>query len=194
MGDVRVVASVERNQIELNQSGGVYQADSIAPLDSTDIVVTATDAAGNSEQEVVSLIVANGWLPPKTDWKNTDFFNIEDYNRIIGNLQYLKALGSSVFYGFPETGNLGDEKNYESMIYAREINAIEDFLEKINAGSYSFDIGSKTTYYANQSTPLYSEFNRIESAILLLYKTMAAHKNALPKLSFRLGSRKGIKV
>ena len=80
------------------------------------------------------------------------------------------------------------------MVYAREINASEDCWENLNLGSYSFDIGNKNTYYAPQSTPLYSEFNRIESAILLLSKTMTAHKEALPKLSFRLGSQKGIKV
>lgn len=134
------------------------------------------------------------WIVPKTDWKNTDYFNIEDYNRIIGNLEYLKVLGTALFYGLPSIASLGDDKTYTSMIYAREINAIEDCLEKLNLGSYSFDIGDKKTYYANQSTPLYSEFNRIESAILLLYKTMTAHKEALPRLSFRLGSQKGIRV
>ena len=134
------------------------------------------------------------WIVPKTYWKSTDYFNIEDYNRIIGNLEYLKALGTELFNQFPQIPSLGDNKTYTSMIYAREINAIEDCIEKLNLGSYLFDIGDKKTYYANQSTPLYSEFNRIESAILLLYKTMTAHKEALPRLSFRLGSQKGIRV
>ena len=133
------------------------------------------------------------WIVPKTDWKNTDYFNIEDYNRIIGNLEYLKTLGSSIFYRFPDTGNLGEKKGYKSPIYASTINAIEDCLEKTNVGSYSFDIGNKPTYYANQRTTLYSEFNRIESAILLLYKTMTAHEKALPKLSVRLGGQRGIR-
>ena len=30
------------------------------------------------------------WIEPKTDWVSTDYFNIEDYNRIIGNIIYLK--------------------------------------------------------------------------------------------------------
>lgn len=134
------------------------------------------------------------WIEPKTDWKSSDYFNVEDYNRIIGNLEYLKALGTSLFYGFPNIASLGAGKTYTSMIYAKEINAIENCLEKLNLGSYSFNIGNKKTYYANQSTPLYSEFNRIESAILLLYKTMTAQKEALPKLSFRLGGQKGIRL
>lgn len=133
------------------------------------------------------------WIAPKTDWEKTDYFNIEDYNRIIGNLEYLKAFGKTLFYDFPEIESLGDNKIYTSMLYAREINAIESFLEKLNLGSYVFDIGEKSTYYANQGTPLYSEFNRIESAILLIYKTMTAHEDALPKLSFKLGDMKGVK-
>lgn len=134
------------------------------------------------------------WIEPKTDWTLDDYFNIGDYNRIIGNLEYLKELGNELFYGIPDIESLGDEKDYTSMIYAREINAIEDCLEKLNINTYDFGIGIKTTYYANQSTPLYSEFNRIESAILLLYNTMTAHKKALPRLSFRLGEQKGVRV
>lgn len=137
--------------------------------------------------------MAETWTEPKTNWKSTDYFNIGDYNRITGNLEYLKTLGKRLFHGFPNLDSLGDNKTYTSMIYAREINAIENFLEKLNTGSYIFDIGEKKTYYANQSTPLYTEFNRIESAILLIYKTMTAHEDALPKLSFKLGDMKGVK-
>ena len=32
------------------------------------------------------------WIEPKTNWTSQDFFNIEDYNRIIGNIAYLKEL------------------------------------------------------------------------------------------------------
>ena len=46
----------------------------------------------------------------------------------------------------------------------------------------------------NGPTPLWNEFNRIESAVILLYKTMVSHKNALKRLDFALGGEKGIKV
>lgn len=90
--------------------------------------------------------------------------------------------------------SLGYDKSYVSMIYSREINNIEQGLEAINQNTYGFDIGEKQTFQANKSTPLWSEFNRIESACLLLYNTMTAHKNALPRLSFTLGSQKGMRV
>ena len=134
-----------------------------------------------------------GWITPKTDWVSTDYFNIEDYNRIIGNISYLKDFAKAIFKSF-DTLSMGEEKTYVSMIYAREMNAIESNLEIINANTYVFDIGDTQTFQANKSTPLWSEFNRIESACLLLYKTMTAHKNALPRLAFTLGGQKGIRV
>lgn len=142
------------------------------------------------------------WIEPKTDWKVSydsdgnytgDYFNFEDYNRIIGNLSYLKEMADALFLRF-SVEDMGSEKAYESMIYAREINVIEDNLEVINQNTYGFDIGDKVTYQANRGTPLWSELNRIEGACLLLYKTMIVQKNLLPRLSFTLGGQKGIRV
>ena len=133
------------------------------------------------------------WIEPKTDWASTDYFNIEDYNRIIGNISCLKDFAEKLFKSF-DTLSMGEEKTYVSMIYAREMNAIESNLEIINANTYSFNIGETQTFQANKSTPLWSEFNRIESACLLLYNTMIAHKNALLRLAFTLGGQKGIMV
>ena len=31
------------------------------------------------------------WQTPKTDWQESDFFNVEDYNRIKGNLNEIRA-------------------------------------------------------------------------------------------------------
>lgn len=133
------------------------------------------------------------WIEPKTDWAENDYFNAEDYNRIIGNITYLKAYLDDLFNDLTNI-SLGDEKTVQSLIYAREMNAIEQALETLNLDTYSLDIGEKQTYKANKATPLFSEFNRIENAILKLYKTMVAHKAALPGLAFVLGRQKGIKV
>lgn len=134
------------------------------------------------------------WTTPKTDWVPTDYFNIEDYNRMIGNIAHLKSLADELFCGFPSIADMGSEKSYASLIYAREMNVIETNLDLICKNSYRFDIGNPTTYQANRSTPLWSEFNRIESACLLLYNTLVSHKNALPRLAFTLGGQKGIRV
>lgn len=133
------------------------------------------------------------WIEPKTDWTSEDYFNAEDYNRIIGNLAYLKAYSDDLFADLTNI-SLEEEKSYTSLIYAREMNAIEQALETLNLETYKLNIGDIQTYKANKATPLWSEFNRIESATLKLYQTMVAHKNALPRFSFVLGGQKGIRV
>lgn len=134
------------------------------------------------------------WIEPKTNWTSQDFFNIEDYNRIIGNIAYLKELVLELFSQPNLRENSLEEKDYTSMIYASEINVIEDNLENINQSSYSLEIGETKTFYPNEKTMNYEELNRIESACLIIYGTLVAHKNALKRLSFTLGGQKGIKV
>lgn len=133
------------------------------------------------------------WIEPKTNWNESDYFNAEDYNRIIGNLAYLEIVSEELFKEI-ELLYMGEDKTYDSLIYAREINAIESNLETINLNTYGFNIGEKMVYKDNGNTPLYSEFNRIEGAILKLYTTMQAHKANLPRLAFTLGGQKGIRV
>ena len=127
----------------------------------------------------------------KTNWTQNDYFNAEDYNRIKNNIAYIREYMEDLFVNLPNV-NLGADKTYTSLIYAKEINAIEDALDGINVGSYGFNIGDKQEYFTNGKTPLWTEFNRIEYAIKLLAETMVAQKNALPKLSFMLGVEKGL--
>ena len=133
------------------------------------------------------------WIEPKTDWTSSDYFNSEDYNRIIGNIAYLKAYLDDLFNDLTNV-SLGAEKDVKSLIYAREINAIEQSLETLNLETYNLDIGETKTYQTNKSTPLWSEFNRIESAIFKIYQVMTAQKMNLQRLSFTLGGQKGFKV
>ena len=133
------------------------------------------------------------WIEPKTDWTSNDYVNTVDYNRIIGNIAYLKAYLDGLFADLTNV-SLGEEKAVESLIYAREINAIEVALETLNLETYKFDIGETKEYMANRRTLDFNELNRIESAILLLYQTMVIHKENLPRLAFALGGQKGIKV
>ena len=133
------------------------------------------------------------WMEPKTDWKESDYFNAKDYNRFIGNLTVLKVLTEELFKTMDLTP-MGEDKTYYSLIYAREINVIENNLETINLNTYGFNIGEKVVYKENGKTPLYSELNRMESTMLKLYTTMQAHKRNLPRLAMTLGGQKGMRV
>ena len=133
------------------------------------------------------------WIEPKTDWTSNDYVNTVDYNRIIGNIAYLKAYLDGLFADLTNV-SLGEEKAVKSLIYSREINAIEVALETLNLETYKFDIGETKEYMANRRTLDFNELNRIESAILMLNKTMVVHKESLPRLAFILGGQKGFKV
>lgn len=133
------------------------------------------------------------WIEPKTDWTSSDYFNAEDYNRIIGNVIYLKAFSDALFNSLTNV-SLGEEKTKISLIYAREMNNIESSIDKLNFETYRLDLGETKEYLPNTRTLNFEDLNRIESAILLLYNTMVAHKNALQRLAFTLGGQKGIKV
>lgn len=137
---------------------------------------------------------ANGWKNPKTNWTSNDYFNADDYNRIIGNISYLKQYMQEYLFSDLSNISLGPYKDYTSYIYAKEMNLIENSLEKLNLESYGIDIGKKTTYKTNGKTPLWIEFNRIESATLLLYSTMIVHENNKHRLSFTLGGDNKIKM
>lgn len=133
------------------------------------------------------------WTEPKTNWLQTDFFNIEDYNRIINNLKCLKELAEAL-YGKLETPDLGTEFTYTDIPYAEKFNAIEEFVDSVNRNTYPFDIGDTKTFYPNRPTIDFVELNRIENACLLLYNTMTVQRNSQNKLAFVLGAERGIRV
>ena len=80
------------------------------------------------------------WIEPKTDWTSSDYFNAEDYNRIIGNVIYLKAFSDTLFNSLTNV-SLGEEKTKISLIYAREMNNIESSIDKLNFETYRLNIG-----------------------------------------------------
>ena len=133
------------------------------------------------------------WITPKTDWTSESYFNSEDYNRIIGNITYLKAYLDTLFYGLTNISTM-EKKTATSLIYAREINAIETALETLTIETYKFNLGETKEYIANTRTFDFVELNRIEGAILFLYTKMINHKENLTRLAFTLGNQKGIRV
>ena len=132
-------------------------------------------------------------LQAKEDWNYTDYILHTDYNRIVGNISYLKAYLDSLFLGLTNISAM-EEKTAKSLIYAREINAIETALETLNLETYKFDIGDTKEYLPNTRTLNFEDLNRIESAIFMLAEQMTSHKENLTRLAFTLGNQKGIRV
>lgn len=131
------------------------------------------------------------WQTPKTDWKwvdeaTGDYFNKEDYNRIIGNIEFLRELSAEVNPDF-DIIHLDEKTSYADYIYADEFNTIEENLVRICNGTYPYRADEPKTYYPNQPVPDYTDFNRIESLLLERYELLRGHIDGRKTLSFVLG-------
>lgn len=194
MGEINVTAKIGGNTYGLdNVSGDMYKREISSPLKTSPVMIRAVDSHGNTAEQSETLEINPEWQVPKVNWTSEDLFGYLDYNRIIGNLFFLNRFMRFLFLPF-EIEEMGADKNYESMIYAREFNVIEDNLQTVNQKTYQFKIGEKKTWMANKATPAYEDFNRIENACLRLYTQAMADYGALKTLSFTLGGEKGIKV
>lgn len=129
------------------------------------------------------------WQTPKTNWKPGDKVNIQGYNRWKGNIAYLCELSLEVYKAYT-LEDMGADKVYEDYIYADEINTIEANLAALPVHTYPFVIGEQQTYYPNQPTPDYKEFNRIEAACLLICNNLTGQISGRKRLSIRLGGGK----
>ena len=134
------------------------------------------------------------WQTPKTDWTADDRFNISDYNRIKNNLMYLQDLGSEI-YAWIVLDNMGaDKTSYAGYWKPSEFNLFESNLELIRNAFPDSDIGTRKTFFENAPFIDYVELNRIESAMLNYYQEGMTQKASIPRLAFRLGNMKGVKV
>ena len=135
------------------------------------------------------------WTTPKTDWVSTDRFNIEDYNRIKNNLDYLYEVAITLCIPF-EISDMGDDiTNYEAYWTADEFNLFEQNLETINNSVYVQEIGDTAFFEPNGLFIDYEELNRIEAATLAIYDLfMNRIKPGLTRLSFRLGTFKEVRI
>jgi len=121
------------------------------------------------------------WQTPKTDWEikpyvdgryQGDWFNVDDYNRIIGNLRYLHAAGQNVYgVAFDILGmSTADTTGFP---HASDINALEDNLYTLTQNTYSPpDYTGKKTWAGNGSTPTTDDLNRIEQACAAIYSKL----------------------
>lgn len=126
------------------------------------------------------------WQQPKTDWKAEDFFNVEDYNRIKGNLNEIRALALTLWPDF-EFEEMGADKTYQDYgFYADEINRFEANVEHICAGTFPFPVGEQQTFYENQPFIDWQELNRIEEACRLIYSNICSREAGRKILAFIL--------
>lgn len=126
------------------------------------------------------------WQQPKTNWQEGDFFNIEDYNRIKGNLNEIRSQALLLWPDFVFE-EMGSDKTYQDYgFYADEINRFEANVDHICAGTYPFKVGIRQTFYDNQPFIDWKELNRIEEACRLIYSNIQSRYTGRKTLSFLL--------
>lgn len=139
------------------------------------------------------------WSTPKTDWFGEmtengyvgDRFNAVDYNRIKNNLIYLRDLAVKMYTEF-SIATVSADKTTADFFYADEINTMEQNLDTINANSLKMSYGNRQTFSANGNTPVYTELNRLESAILDLYNRLTNEYEGRRTLTWNFGVKGGL--
>ena len=133
------------------------------------------------------------WQEPKTNWAifNADqsyqTFNIDpDYNRITGNIEFLKEYLS----------NLRPPGAFTSLVSqtivdvptAAVFNAIEAALTELHA-QYAYDSinWERKEWTPNFAAPNYEDLNRWESLLLAIHKKATAQVATIPTIEFTLG-------
>lgn len=129
------------------------------------------------------------WIEPKTDWKLTDFFNVQDYNRIKGNITEIRDQALELWPDFT-LDFMGADKVYGDYYFADEINALENNLEHICQNTYPFVIGDKQEFYPNTPFIDWLELNRVESACKLIYSNITGRIEGRARMAFSLGNRR----
>lgn len=135
------------------------------------------------------------WQTPKTDWAvyygadgayTGDYFNAGDYNRIKGNLEYLRTSAEQVG---PLPADMAlPTVTVASYGYASTFTALEQALDKLlAAGVFDPGIPARKSWAGNQAAPLAADINRIEGSCQLLYDVLTQQAAARPRLAFHLG-------
>ena len=94
MAIMQVTASLGENSTVLSDSGGSYSGNIVAPQEEGNYIasINVYDDSGNVSVATRSVVVSD-FIPAKTNWVSSDRFNIQDYNRILGNIEYLHKYG-----------------------------------------------------------------------------------------------------
>ena len=142
----------------------------------------------------VEVTLTHRMLTPYTAWTiqydsegeyTGDFFNVEDYDRIKQNIEYLREYAYFLYGGFTLRGMAA--VTVESYGYASTIDALDANLEAIAANTFRPpDMLPVKQWRGNQPPPGADDWNRIENTCLLLFEQFERQFACLPKLAFEL--------
>lgn len=126
------------------------------------------------------------WITPKTDWLSSDYFNVEDYNRIRGNIQYVYEYALRLYKIFGI--DVMQERTLGDAVAAELLNAVENNLDKIVENTYNLiEYRPSKSFEPGQAAWNYDDLNRIERNLLLINTMLESQEAGLKRLAFELG-------
>lgn len=127
-----------------------------------------------------------GWVTPKTNWVSSDYFNIEDYNRIRGNIQYVYEYALRLYKVFGI--DVMQERTLGGAVAAELLNDVEKNLDKIVENTYNLiEYRPSKSFEPGQAAWNYDDLNRIERNLLLIITMLESQEAGLRRLAFELG-------
>ena len=196
MAITEVTASLNSNTITLQENlENEYSGYLIAPEETGTYMATvsAYDEDGNVTN-VSRSVTVSAFVEPKVNWTVNDRFNIQDYNRIKNNLEYLYERAIQILSYFEIFGMGTNITEYSGFWSVEKFNLFETNLDLLNEKILSRDFGTKQVFFENGPFIGYEELNRIESAILDMKESLDNLYSGLRRIPFRLGSFRNIRV
>lgn len=146
------------------------------------------------------------WITPKTDWKVTydedtgeyvgDYFNSEDYDRIVNNMNVLRQLYITI-YG--DSGEMVRFQPVEGKVYVIYVNRFYPIARSLNhCCVWILNRAYEDYLYFDNlkegdSFPTYEKLNSLEKTMLLCYEQMNEFIANRRQFKWRLGIEGGTK-
>lgn len=119
------------------------------------------------------------WSTPKTNWKTTDFYNIEDWRRVRSNLEHLCSVLPSLGMNVPPLLETDTGRGYNELPYVHLVNNMEENLANLMEFfgiDFTADVARKTWYdrvhEMYTSNPSYQDWNRWELILKRVYESI----------------------
>jgi hypothetical protein len=128
------------------------------------------------------------WTTPKTNWTTNDYFNLDpDYNRIKGNIQYIKDFSGQMYADFPLLA-MGDF-SIDGYPFDTFLNNIVDNVTRLESNLFKPpDDQDMNRYVGGGNGWDYTQLNIIESNLLRLHDAMIGQWNCIPRIAFTMGT------
>lgn len=119
------------------------------------------------------------WTTPKVNWQSTDYYNIEDWQRVRSNLEHLHTWLQNLKASGPPLLETDTGREYNELPYVHLVNNMEENLANLQETfgvNFVEDVARKTWYdrldIMYESNPTYADWNRWETILKRVYESI----------------------